>query len=57
MRSLVIVYQLSGCLYFVRYWTICVFIVIIIFLIKLFLLHDLKVKTNILRTKGAFKMK
>ena len=52
--------SMSGCPYFVRYWAICVYIVIVclpgcdvknfeinlIFLIKPFLLHDENVKTK-----------
>ena len=62
--------SLSGCLYFVRYWVICVVIVCypgcdvinfeinLIFLIKSFFLHDQSSKnSNILRTKRDFKPK
>ena len=45
--------SLPGCLYFVRYWAICVLqlfvnqvVKLTLFLIKLFLLHDQKVKTK-----------
>ena len=64
--------SLSGCLYFVRYWAICVVIVCqpgcgvinfeinLVFLTKPFSPHDQNVKTknlNILRTKRALRDK
>ena len=64
--------KLTGCLYFVKYWAICVlqfcgpgseiinFEISRFSLIKPFFVHDQKFKTkdlNILKTEKAFKMK